>query len=88
MPPSNEASSTFQKKINYFNVKHRGQNISFPEQGTWHWERKKKILEKYPQIKNLFRPDPTTMFYLVPLWTFHVFMSYYTAQWSWYVKNA
>eukprot|EP00027_Filamoeba_sp_ATCC50430_P016253 CAMPEP_0168570378 /NCGR_PEP_ID=MMETSP0413-20121227/16685_1 /TAXON_ID=136452 /ORGANISM="Filamoeba nolandi, Strain NC-AS-23-1" /LENGTH=305 /DNA_ID=CAMNT_0008602989 /DNA_START=161 /DNA_END=1075 /DNA_ORIENTATION=- len=23
------------------------------------------------------------MFYLVPLWTFHVFMSYFTAQWSW-----
>ena len=43
-------------------------NKLLPEQGSWHYERKKQILDKHPEVRKLIGPNPwTSVIFLIPL---------------------
>lgn len=48
-----------------------------------HLSRRKRILEKYPEIKNLFGPDPRPIPYVIALVFAQLTLSYYQQFWSW-----
>jgi len=56
---------------------------SFPEQGTWHMDRKKTVLKNIPEVKGLYGQNPLTAFLLVVVLSAHCYLSYYFAQYSW-----
>lgn len=53
-------------------------DVTMPEQGTWHQERKKAILAKYPEVKELCKPDWTmTVPFAIAYLTAHLSLSVY-----------
>jgi sphingolipid 4-desaturase/C4-monooxygenase len=48
-----------------------------------HLSRRKQILEKYPEIKNLFGPDSRPIPYVIALVLLQLTLSYYQQFWSW-----
>ena len=48
-----------------------------------HISRRKQILEKYPEIENLFGPDPRPIPFVVALVVGQLTISYYQQFWSW-----
>jgi len=48
-----------------------------------HAERKKKILQDHPEIKELFGPEPMTKYLVVATVALQVYMAYLVRDWSW-----
>jgi sphingolipid delta-4 desaturase len=60
--------------------------LSMPEQGTWHQERKKAILAKHPEIKELCKPDwthtvPMAVTYMIAHLGLSIFIAKYDVSW-------
>lgn len=55
----------------------------YPEQGSWHFQRKKAILEKYPEIEKLFGPNPWSAVVLAVAIFLHLFTGYSLIGASW-----
>ncbi len=50
-----------------------------------HLQRKKEIVEKYPEVKELMGPNPTSAFYIVGLGIPQFFLSYLFKDFSWWL---
>jgi sphingolipid delta-4 desaturase len=56
---------------------------TFPEQGTWHMDRKKAILKAYPQVRELYGQNPATSILLAVVLAAHCYLAYYFSLYSW-----
>lgn len=58
--------------------------VRLPEQGSWHLERKKEILKKHPEIKQLFGTNPWTAVFFLISFTLHMSTCYWLLDKPWY----
>jgi len=75
MPNSTEDQPNTHLSSNY-------QVVGYPQP---HWKRKKALLEKYPEVKNLFGPDPLSAVWATALSSVMVLMAYLLQDYSYWV---
>eukprot|EP01100_Stratorugosa_tubuloviscum_P004405 TRINITY_DN20_c0_g1_i10.p1 TRINITY_DN20_c0_g1~~TRINITY_DN20_c0_g1_i10.p1 ORF type:complete len:365 (-),score=131.89 TRINITY_DN20_c0_g1_i10:200-1294(-) len=59
--------------------------LELPEQGTWHRDRKRAILKKYPQVEKLFGNEPLTCLLLIFLLPIHTYVALALENQPWWV---
>ena len=57
----------------------------YSDQPNIHLKRKKEIVEKYPEVKELMGPNPYSFFYIVGLGIIQFFLSYLFKDFSWWL---
>jgi sphingolipid delta-4 desaturase len=73
--------SKVKKMINCVGVYSKG--FTFPEQGTWHMDRKKAVLKNHPEVKGLYGHNPLTALLLAVVFFAHGYYAYYFSLYSW-----
>jgi len=61
----------------------RRDDFLYSEQEEPHASRKTEILQKYPEIKQLMRPEPLTMWVVFATVALQVYMAHLTLEWTW-----
>ena len=59
--------------------------LELPEQGTWHYERKKAILKAHPEIKEMYGTCPWTFLAIVVVMAVHTCMGIWVADKPWWL---
>eukprot|EP00002_Diphylleia_rotans_P001762 TRINITY_DN109_c0_g1_i1.p1 TRINITY_DN109_c0_g1~~TRINITY_DN109_c0_g1_i1.p1 ORF type:complete len:383 (-),score=77.78 TRINITY_DN109_c0_g1_i1:185-1333(-) len=68
--------------IEFTNFLSRG--VKLPEAGSWHVDRKRRILQKYPQVRELFGENPFSAVILLALIFIHYQLAVFSATLDWW----